>query len=574
MKIFLKSILASVFLFVLISFSFQPAFAQITTVPNAYVVPNAEANVQPGLHTWTQAVMTDVLSSFLCQLTGVDVTIPDHKCLGVNAISGKLGYVQDNSGGLIGITSQLVGDTFNIPVHTSTYIAYLKDNFGFVKSAHAASGTGFDQLSPLQNIWVVIRNIAYLIITIVFMVIGIAIMLRVKIDPRTVMSIENQLPKIVISLVLITLLLAISGLVIDAGNILISLLINIYGTIPGINHNNLTFSTFQNSTPLSIVGKFVPSNVPVIGEGTINSIIWPITVTFGNSLKTILGIHTLTYNPIDPRNILTNPSDLFSILIPLPGIEAIKNPNGFSFFDWLISAAASFLDISGVWRFIVQPNSSGEGPISGGVAMALGATAYAATIVPLRELIAGSVPYLLVYVIIFLALFIAMVRLLFTLITAWVTILYYVCLGPLFVVFGLVPGSKIGFGSWLKELAANVLTFPIAAGIMLLGSAMIQTFSTSGSNQIYTPILVGGGQIPAGAILAAFVFFVAGNSKQLANDMFDVKESKSTGALGAAAGASLQTLSTAGRGTFASVSKTPQPGEKGGVVRGVETIWR
>src|SRR3989338_11081239 len=124
--------------------------------------------------------------------------------------------------------SNMISMLYAPPIHTSDYFQSLANNFGIVKNANAQTkGTGFDGLKPLQNLWEAFRNIVYLLFVIVFVVIGLAIMLRIKIDPRTVMTIQNQIPKIIIGILLVTFSFAIAGFLVDIMWILTNLIFGI-----------------------------------------------------------------------------------------------------------------------------------------------------------------------------------------------------------------------------------------------------------------------------------------------------------------------------------------------------------
>lgn len=219
-----------VFVFLLLAFSFlllaiTPANAQNQPKPEPY--PGVEKNI----HNGAQIIMLETLSAIGCQITGSDYLHPNQMCIGVNPSTGDIGFTE-NGGGLIGVMGTLISYTFVPPASSSQYIAYLKDGFGVNKSAYAqidpnqfappknpcedkSKGIGFCGLTPVLKLWVAMRNIVYLILILVFVVIGVAIMLRVHIDPRTVMSIQNQIPKIIVGLVVITFSFAIAGLLID-----------------------------------------------------------------------------------------------------------------------------------------------------------------------------------------------------------------------------------------------------------------------------------------------------------------------------------------------------------------------
>jgi len=137
-----------------------------------------------------------------------------------------LTYFTQNSA--IGMTGQLIaGMMINQPAST-TYFAYdFLQNAGFVEKAHA-QGIGYSGLSPIIDLWKAFRNIAYVILVIVLVVIGFMIMFRMNINPQTVITVQNALPNIVISLLLITFSYAIAGLLIDLTYFLILLIVSIF----------------------------------------------------------------------------------------------------------------------------------------------------------------------------------------------------------------------------------------------------------------------------------------------------------------------------------------------------------
>jgi len=195
---------------------------------SGYSQADTAPDVPHNLHSLTQIVTMEVAATLSCQLSGFDPTRPDHQCLGMDQKTGVIGFVPSH-GGLIGLTVQGIALTFNIPVHTSNYVHYLANNFGFEQTyAAAQNGVGFSSMEGLLGICTTVRNLAYLLFTIFFVILGLLIMLRKRIDPRTVMTVENQLPKIVISLICITFSFAIAGAMIDMMWVLIFFTINTF----------------------------------------------------------------------------------------------------------------------------------------------------------------------------------------------------------------------------------------------------------------------------------------------------------------------------------------------------------
>lgn len=103
----------------------------------------------------------------------------------------------------------------NPPANTYAFLLDTAQTLGFVPKTAYAQGVGFSGLSPLLPIWKIFRNIAYFLMAIVMVIIGFMVMLRKKIDPKTVVTVQNALPRIVITLILITFSYAIVGLMID-----------------------------------------------------------------------------------------------------------------------------------------------------------------------------------------------------------------------------------------------------------------------------------------------------------------------------------------------------------------------
>lgn len=151
-------------------------------------------------------------------------------------LSGLLGNVQALTSD-VGLQKQYFANTvtgktvegiaylyYNKPVDTQQFIAYYGQKAGIVKPAYA-QGIGFSGLSPILPLWRAFRNVAYGFLIFVLVVIGFMILFRMKIDPRTVISVQNALPRIIITLILITFSYAIVGLLIDVMYLLIFLTI-------------------------------------------------------------------------------------------------------------------------------------------------------------------------------------------------------------------------------------------------------------------------------------------------------------------------------------------------------------
>lgn len=241
------------------------ASAGVAGGPTTYQ-PNLNPDVPRDQHTYVQSVVIELLSSMICQMGGVDPIRPDHRCLGVDSQTGKIGFVE-GGGGAIGVMGQFISYTFTPPLSSADYIRYLSGNFGITKKAYAATcskpadtpqGVGFCGIQPLIGVWVAMRNIAYLLFVLIFVLIGLAIMLRVHIDPRTVMSIENQIPRIIVGILLVTFSFAIAGFLIDVMYVAIYLVGGVLATIPG-HEIGVPFNEIATSpTPFDAINRLWP----------------------------------------------------------------------------------------------------------------------------------------------------------------------------------------------------------------------------------------------------------------------------------------------------------------------------
>lgn len=134
----------------------------------------------------------------------------------------------------LGLPGLLVGmSTYTYSFPPASGIEYLSQSLASLKivpSAYAQSpqGYGFGALNGVQILWKASRNMAYFLIVILLIAAGFAIMFRVKINPQTVVSLQTMIPKLVITLLLVTFSYAIAGLVIDLIYVVITLIVSMF----------------------------------------------------------------------------------------------------------------------------------------------------------------------------------------------------------------------------------------------------------------------------------------------------------------------------------------------------------
>lgn len=172
-----------------------------------------EERQQIGLAGWkAQATLADV-SLFVSAITG-DIPLNT---------SSNTAYLP---GGILGTLNHSIAYLYSSPAASGIeYLAQMKDNF--LNKPVYAQGTGFTGLQPILPIWRGFRNLIYILFSLVFIVIGIMIMLRVKISPQAVITLESAIPKIITTLILVTFSYAIAGLLIDLSYVIQNLCIAI-----------------------------------------------------------------------------------------------------------------------------------------------------------------------------------------------------------------------------------------------------------------------------------------------------------------------------------------------------------
>jgi hypothetical protein len=94
-----------------------------------------------------------------------------------------------------------------------------------------ASGFADLQESGIQPLWNFMRNLAYLGFVIIMIVIGFMIMFRHKIGGQMIVTVGNTIPRVVVSLVLVTFSFAIMGLILDISGIMMKLTMGILGGV-------------------------------------------------------------------------------------------------------------------------------------------------------------------------------------------------------------------------------------------------------------------------------------------------------------------------------------------------------
>lgn len=378
---------------------------------------------------------------------------------------------------LLGFVTGLIAYPYLNPPASGVYYVYDGlNNAGFIPKTYAAQGIGLASIRPLMKIWVACRNLAYLIIVLVIVVVGFMIMFRVKINPQTVISLENALPKIVLTLIFITFSFAIAGFLIDLMYVLIALIISILGEAGNFDIPNLQKQYIQAS-PSMLFSPFFKNKV--FGPGAIlwtlpNALLNLVPLIGGTVrvLGSILGFYALF--PFLYNTFGVSLSKFISALLP---VDIVITPLG---------AGATVKLTEFLHMFTAGPI-----PI----------------LMLLIAIFAGSVALipLIVGIIILLTMVFIFFRLFLMFLSGYIHILWTIAIAPIYLILNIFPGQST-FSGWFKGLIAELLMFPAAIAIFLFSTIVVN--ETSAGNFVQLPFLVGFDPKNFGMILGMSFLFI------------------------------------------------------------------
>lgn len=504
-------------------------------ISNAYTQQYAP-EVPHDENTALQIRLINVLSAISCQISGVNPAYPNRPCIGIDSVTEKISFLpkteNQTSGGAIGFVSSMMGVMYDAPAaSTHDYLAYLGDNFGIAKKAHA-QGVGFTSLSPILPLWTASRNVAYLFYILAFIIIGILIMIRVRIDPRTVMTIQNQIPKIVVGIILITFSYAIAGFLIDFMYVTTYVLSNIVAsTDPQMADTNFGGELIRKTNPISAASFVADPNND-------NTSLVPGFVSFASLPADEVGQFVGGLFDGDKGRILTAITiGLISQFLVAPAAQAIPV---IGILAGAVGAAVFTIATGGFGLPVLAALGAGAlGGLKIGEAFSAVAPFAVGTIAGGffgADLLAG-IGKLFGYIIIIVAILSSLIRLWFSMMKAYILILIIIIMSPFYILFGLIPGASMSFSTWLRALLANLSIFPVTITMFMLARAIMDGIAAVPDKAtIFVPPMVGNANI-AGllqAIVGLTFILLTPSVVDIMRAIFQSKTSPYTAGIGAA----------------------------------------
>lgn len=322
-----------------------------------------------------------------------------------------------------GVISGLIMIPYQSPPASGVYaLQNTLENAGFVPKTYAAQGIGFASLKPIAKLWKLFRDFSYIFLVLILIIMGFMIMFRMKINPQTVIGLEQAIPSIIISLILITFSFSIAGFLIDLMYVLIAVGISLLAD--------------------ANVGDLVRSNTQMlqnryIGGGLLE--IWPYKGTAG---------------------IFDTGQALYSIF---PGfIQAvIGGVLTFPIANYFVHLGRGHLAEKTIYSFRdIAGATFGIGDLPQLI--------WVVVIIIVTTVLLPFIPAFLMGLLMFFTLIFFFFRIFFMLLASYIKIIMFIIFAPVILIL-----SGRTFTFWFKNLFAEIMSFPIVIWINLIGYALI-----------------------------------------------------------------------------------------------------
>lgn len=358
---------------------------------------------------------------------------------------------------IAGISNLIALPYSHIPASGLAWVQNGLENAGFVPQTYAAEGIGFSSIKGYITIWKLFRDLAFMLLVLFMVILGFLIMFRVKLDGQTAVAIEAILPRIVITMLLITFSFAIVGFLIDFMYSIIligtSIIFKLEPLKAGLEAQGKNIDEMQKNY-LVASGRFL----------------WP------DSLNVV---------PFQRNGVFALGQELYNVL-----------PNTFRFITQSLlsvligvgvtQAASKWFD-----KGLIEP-LKGMGFQAATFGVQFGnAPAWLGLLwqIPLFVLFSFYLPGLVLGVIILLTVLMFIFRLFFMLLSSYLKLIIYLIFAPIIILFNVFPGNN-AFSWWFKSVLGELSVFPTVILISLIGQAIINV-NVGANNDFRLPFLYG-----------------------------------------------------------------------------------
>ncbi|MGI6484113.1 MAG: hypothetical protein ACOX0R_00605 [Candidatus Dojkabacteria bacterium] len=187
--------------------------------------------------------------------------------------------------GLVEKVDQGLVATFNSQPKVDV-VAHLAEEWvpGY-KQANSVYASGFDDLerTNIADIWSYTRNIAYVFYVVIMIVIGFMIMFRNKIGGQVMVTLGNSIPKLVLSLLLVTFSFAIIGIIIDIGGMIRNVIANLL-------YPDNSLAAIEVHNPFALFSNFALKSIVTGGTGLLGVVAFIKAIVAMNFAPVLIGI--------------------------------------------------------------------------------------------------------------------------------------------------------------------------------------------------------------------------------------------------------------------------------------------
>lgn len=399
---------------------------------------------------------------------------------------------------LIGRVSSLMAVPYQYPPASGTYwVRNTLQKAGFIPQSMAAEGVGFASIKPLMNLWVIFRDVAYLLIVLILVSIGFMIMFRMKMNPQTVISVENALPKIVVALLLITFSFAIAGFLIDFMYLLVLLVINLLSSGDKYYSTVKVQNEFLSGGPGVLWDYILPYKTPVSFN------VGPISAQLDNvpfAREIYLGDALASLIPLQVNFLIRGISVLILPILATIQLSHVSTNAGLT--KWLDN-------------FVLVGNGAGTLP-----QLLIGLPLTLLIYIAVLGVIANGFGFFL-GIIVTLTVTAMFFNIFFILLRSYIQIIVMIVFSPIILLFEALPG-KSTFSYWLKGLFGELMTFPLVITMLLVGKVMISTLSYPG-DYWKAPFLGGLNTEGFGVIFGAGIIFITPDILKFVKEALGIK---------------------------------------------------
>lgn len=263
-------------------------------------VDNSETSGIPSLNSLVDETSFSWQTSLYLNVAGV----PEEALVGMTEEQKRI-FSERYGRGMIGEVGQGIVALYTPPASSQTYLADLLESAHIIPQAQA-QGLGFASLNPILETWKVFRNVAYLFFVVIFLVIGFMIMFRQKIGGQSVVTAQQAIPGIIISLIFVTFSYAIAGFLIDLMYLLMYLMVGLFRPESGtelLSSNIFSFGAELitgggGPSPFTTVNNAVQELVKAVSDNIVGDALgWIAGITLGLviSIAVLIGVFKIFF---------------------------------------------------------------------------------------------------------------------------------------------------------------------------------------------------------------------------------------------------------------------------------------